>query len=181
MSFSLALNLSEQLSRAAKRRAGLGAIVRRDGSPIDRRNIGAIGEVSTGGVVAIVGIVAVLALFALGLWAEYVRFRDGTKWERITQAAAIIVRMLEIPAVFASAPPQAIAGLELLSSGLGLYASGHQAYRGEHMILNGLSLIGNAWSAADGVSLLTRGKPLFSLSPVDEPSSADGASSSLEA
>ena len=168
MSSTLALEISTKIAeRQQKRRllSGLGLDVRRRqmqprsiGMTLQqRRSMGYLGVSDTGLGLGIVGagVVVVILLFVVGLYLEYIRFRDGTKWERITQGVAFL---LSIPAIALAASgatnPKVLAGLQLLHAGLDGYAAGHQIMRQEHYIANGLALLGDAWGLYDVGRLL---------------------------
>jgi hypothetical protein len=172
MSFGLALEVSNIIAENQRRQraiAGLGrtlAIRPRQGGPHQigmslqqRRSerIGALGmsDSALGFGLVGAGAVVVVALVLVGLWFEYIRFRDGTKWERIMQGAGFLVRTLEIGyAMFPPINPKVFGAIQMLGAGLDAYAAGHQIARQEHYIANGLALLGDAWGLFDGTRLI---------------------------
>lgn len=175
MSFGLSFEVSNLIAESQKRRAalaGLGqtlAVRRRQGGTAhsigmtlqQRRSerIGALG-MSDGalgfGLVGF-GAVVVLALMIVGLWLDYLRFRDGTKLERIMQGVAFLVGIANLGAIvggYAQGNPRVFGAMQLLRAGLDGYAAGHQIARSEHYIANGLALLGDAWGLFDGSRLI---------------------------
>lgn len=177
MSFGLGLEVSTLIAESQKRQralAGLGQTLdvrRRQGgtrtiglSLQQRRSMtttrmGALGMSDSALGLGLVGAgaIAVLAIMILGLWLDYIRFRDGTKWERIMQGVAFLVGLLTLGLAVggvAQANPKAYGALQLLRAGLDGYAAGHQILRSEHYIANGLALLGDAWGIFDGSRLI---------------------------
>ncbi len=174
MSFGLSFEVSNLIAESQKRRmaiAGLGqtlAVTRRQGGPHtigmtlqQRRSmrIGALGmsEGALGWGLVGAGAIAVVGIMIVGLWMDYIRFRDGTKYERIMQGVAFLVGLLTLFLAMqgiGASNPKAFGALQLLRAGLDSYAAGHQAYRGEHYIANGLALLGDAWGIFDGSRLI---------------------------
>lgn len=203
MSFGLGLEVSTLIAESQKRQrtlAGLGqtgpavlGVRRRQGGPHtigltlqQRRSevetrIGALGmsdSVLGFGLVG-VGAIAVIGIMLLGLWLDYIRFRDGTKWERLMQGVAFGVGLLGLFLAMGgvgSSNPKAFGALQMLRAGLDGYAAGHQAWRGEHYIANGLALLGDAWGLFDGSRLLLGLAGSQATVPVD----SGGGSTSVE-
>lgn len=164
MSFHLATKIAQELTkREAQNRRALRAHVDQSMQGRVRSPLRQVGQIETidgdgGSALAIGlgagGIIAVLLLFGMSLYFDWLRFRDGTKWERILQVTSMVVALIEIPAVLSKASPGVLAGLELLRAGTDGYAAGHQILRGEHPIANGLALLADAWGLVD-TALLT--------------------------
>jgi hypothetical protein len=161
MSQALAFEIGKALSRrSARRRAPI--LIRQIGQDVTAMQPEpSSSAVLSSGLVG-VGAIAVVALFGVGLYLSYLRYKDGTKWEKITQIAAIVVTLIEIPAELAIAPAPLVVGLKVIGRGLDGYAAGHQISRGVHPIANGLSLVGDAWGLADAIAIVARGYGLGS-------------------
>jgi hypothetical protein len=106
------------------------------------QEIGALDSSKTVALLVAVG----LPFFLLGIYLDWLRFRDGTKWERVGQVSGLVFRLFAIPLRSLDSPYPS-AALILASDAADAAAAVSQLVRGEHYIANGLALSGDVLTA----------------------------------